>query len=74
MLGLIYTVKTFDIVVALTDGGPANATQLMSTWAYTESFVNFNFGAGAAVGNLLLVWCMLIALFYIRASSREMRG
>ncbi len=35
MLGIIYTVKTFDTVVLLTNGGPDNGSQLMSTWAYT---------------------------------------
>ena len=46
MLGLIYTVKTFDIVIVLTSGGPGNATQLLSTDAYTQAFTDFSFGPG----------------------------
>ncbi len=49
MLGIIYTVKTFDTVILLTNGGPDNGTQLMSTWAYQLAFTNFQTGDGAAV-------------------------
>lgn len=71
MLGIIYTVKAFDIVIVMTNGGPNNATQLLSTWAYTQTFSNFNFGQGAAIGNILLVISMVIAMFYLRSLRRE---
>jgi multiple sugar transport system permease protein len=67
MLGIIATVKTFDIVYVMTAGGPDNTTQLMSTWAYTQAFANFNFGEGAAISNLLLVASFLMALVYLRS-------
>ena len=71
MLGVIYTVKTFDLVIVLTNGGPDNGSQLMSTWAYTLAFQNFETGQGAAVANMLFVFCMIVAFFYIRATRRE---
>ena len=71
MLGLIYTVKTFDIVIVLTSGGPGNATQLLSTDAYTQAFTDFSFGPGAAIGNLLLVFCTIVAIIYIRTVRAE---
>lgn len=71
MLGIIYTVKAFDIVIVMTNGGPNNATQLLSTWAYTQTFSNFNFGQGAAIGNILLIISMIIAMFYLRSLRRE---
>jgi len=71
MLGIIYTVKTFDLVIVLTNGGPDNGSQLMSTWAYTLAFQNFETGQGAAVANMLFVFCMIVAFFYIRATRRE---
>jgi multiple sugar transport system permease protein len=71
MLGIIYTVKAFDIVIVMTNGGPNNATQLLSTWAYTQTFTNFNFGQGAAIGNMLLVISMIVAVFYLRSLRRE---
>jgi multiple sugar transport system permease protein len=74
MLGLIYTVKTFDIVIVLTSGGPGNATQLLSTDAYTQAFTDFSFGPGAAIGNLLLVFCTIVAIIYIRSVRPETSG
>jgi multiple sugar transport system permease protein len=71
MLGIIATVKVFDIVWVMTAGGPNNATQLMSTWAYTQAFANFNFGEGAAISNLLLVASFLMALVYLRSLRRR---
>jgi multiple sugar transport system permease protein len=72
MLGVIYTVKTFDLVIVLTNGGPDNGSQLLSTWVYTLAFQNFQTGEAAAVGNLLFIFCMIIAFFYIRLTRREM--
>jgi len=71
MLGIIYTVKTFDLVIVITNGGPDNGSQLMSTWAYTLAFQNFQTGDAAAVANMLFVFCMVVAFFYIRATRRE---
>lgn len=71
MLGIIATVKVFDIVIVMTDGGPNNTTQLLSTWSYTQAFTNFNFGAGAAIGNVLLVISMIVAVFYVKSVRKE---
>ena len=38
LLGFVFTVKVFDLVVGLTGGGPANSTQLITTWSYNLSF------------------------------------
>lgn len=71
MLGLIYTIKAFDVVMVLTQGGPANSTQLLSTWSYALSFTNLQFGQGAAVSNVLIVIAMLFALVYLWAVRAE---
>jgi multiple sugar transport system permease protein len=71
MIGIIATVKVFDLVIVITDGGPNNATQLLSTWAYTQSFTNFNFGQGAAIGNMLLVLSMIAAVVYVKTLRKE---
>ena len=41
MLGLVYTIKVFDVIMVLTRGGPANATQTLTTWSYSLSFQQF---------------------------------
>ncbi|UUN25483.1 carbohydrate ABC transporter permease [Streptomyces sp. FIT100] len=74
MLGLIYTIKAFDVIMVLTQAGPADATQLLSTWSYQLSFTELHFGEGAAVGNVLVVIAMLFALVYLRVVRTEQDG
>jgi multiple sugar transport system permease protein len=66
VLGFVFTVKVFDIVISLTQGGPANSTQLIATWAYNLSFQQFDYGAGAALNTVLLIIALLVAPIYIR--------
>jgi multiple sugar transport system permease protein len=73
VLGFVFTVKVFDIVIALTEGGPANSTQLIATWAYNLSFQQFDFGQGAAVNTVLLVIALLVAPVYIRLNRSSFR-
>lgn len=72
LLGVIYTVKVLDIVLALTGGGPANATQTLALQSYEASFVNFNFGLGAAFGNVLIVISLIFAAVYLRLNRKAM--
>lgn len=71
MLGLIYTLKVFDIIYVMTQGGPANATQTFATWSYTLSFSQQQFGQGAAQANMILLISLVVALFYLWWSRRS---
>src|SRR5262245_56490637 len=77
LLGFVFTVKVFDLVISLTGGGPANATQLITTWSYNLSFQVFSFGQGAALNNVLLVLALICSPLYLwlsRGSLRRSRG
>jgi multiple sugar transport system permease protein len=73
ILGFIFTVKVFDLVIGLTNGGPANATQLISTWSYALGFQQFNFGEAAALNNVLLVAALVCAPLYLLLSRDQLR-
>jgi len=70
VLGVVYTLKVLDIILGLTGGGPANATQTIATQSYHLSFVEFNFGQGAALSNILIVVSLAFAVIYLRANRR----
>ncbi len=74
LLGFVFTVKVFDLVIALTGGGPANATQLITTWSYNLSFEQFTFGQGAALNNVLLVLALICAPIYLWLSRSSLRS
>ncbi|CAM5272899.1 MULTISPECIES: carbohydrate ABC transporter permease [Streptomyces] len=71
VLGFMSTVKILDLILALTDGGPADATQTLGTLTYQNSFVRLDFGAGAVVGNVLILVSAVFAVLYLRASRTE---
>ncbi|GHE68204.1 ABC transporter permease [Streptomyces spiralis] len=71
VLGFMSTVKILDLILALTDGGPADATQTLGTLTYQNSFVQLDFGAGAVVGNVLILVSAVFAVFYLRANRSE---
>lgn len=74
MLGIVATVKVFDLVIVLTGGGPANESQLLSSWSYTQAFTNFEFGYGTAIGNVLLIVCLCVGVVYLWLSRSESEG
>jgi multiple sugar transport system permease protein len=74
VLGFVFTVKVFDVVIGLTQGGPANSTQLIATWAYNLSFQDFNFGQGAALNTVLLLIALIAAPLYIWLNRETLRG
>ena len=71
MLGIIYTLKVLDIILGLTGGGPANATQTIALQSYQRSFVEFKFGQGAALSNILIVLSLVFAVIYLRSTRRQ---
>jgi multiple sugar transport system permease protein len=73
LLGLIYTLKVFDIIWITTRGGPADSSTTFATWSYRLGFGNLlpAFGPGAAVGNLLIVIAVVFGLIYIRVQRRQ---
>jgi multiple sugar transport system permease protein len=73
LLGVVYTIKVFDLVYVLTGGGPANESQVMSTWAYTQAMGDFQFGTGTAVANILFLFSLTIGAIYLWISRVERR-
>ena len=74
VLGFVFTIKVFDVVIGLTNGGPANSTQLIATWAYNLSFQEFDYGAGAALNTVLLVIALIAAPLYIWLNRDSLSG
>src|ERR1700730_4806224 len=67
----INALKAYDIVYAMTNGGPANRTQLLSTWMY---FLTYNYnevGLGTAIAVVLFSLTLIFAIPYIRMMTRK---
>jgi multiple sugar transport system permease protein len=70
VLGVVYTVKVLDIILVVTGGGPAGATETLATQSYELSFQQFEFGRGAAMSNVLVAISLAFAFVYLRAHRR----
>ncbi|MBP1860245.1 raffinose/stachyose/melibiose transport system permease protein [Rhizobium herbae] len=66
VLSLINSLKAFDIVYGMTGGGPAQSTQMLAMWAYTQSMQLGVFGRGAAVSVVLLLITLVVVIPYMR--------
>ncbi len=67
----INALKAYDIVYAMTNGGPANRTQLLSTWMY---FLTYNYntvGRGTAIAVVLFCLTLVFAIPYLRFMTRK---
>ena len=61
-ISLITMLKLYDIIVALTSGGPANSTQSTALYIIKLAFTDDRFGYASAVAMLLLVVSAVVAL------------
>ena len=59
--------NVFISVVLMTNGGPADSTQVLLTYMYMQAFTNLNFGYGSAIAVLLTVVVFLISVAQLRA-------
>jgi multiple sugar transport system permease protein len=73
LLGLVYTLKVFDLIWIMTKGGPNDVSTTFATWSYRLGFGSMvpRFGPGAAVGNLLIVMALAFGLIYIRIQRAQ---
>ena len=73
LLGLVYTLKVFDVIWIMTRGGPNDASTTFATWSYRLGFGSLlpQFGPGAAVGNLLILMAVVAGLVYIQVQRRQ---
>ena len=70
-LGFINTFKVFDLVFIMTNGGPVNATEVLSTLSYRYSFDSFNFGLGSSVANILCLILVIVSVVYIKFIKKD---
>jgi multiple sugar transport system permease protein len=73
LLGLVYTLKVFDIIWIMTRGGPGDTSTTFAIWSYQLGFGSTlpTFGPAAAVGNLLIVMALVCGLVYLRVQRKQ---
>lgn len=70
VLNALYGLRVFDIVYALTNGGPGYATEVLSTEIF-KAFSKGQFGLGTAISSVLFVILAAAGYLIIRAMERR---
>ncbi len=66
-LNAIGSLKFFDLIFNMTEGGPNHKTEVLATHLYTQGFKFFKYGYASAIGTVLLVLCLLMTFLINRA-------
>lgn len=56
------SMKAFDLIYVMTGGGPAQATELLATYMYNNTFNIFRYGYGSAVSTMIMIVSMILVL------------
>jgi multiple sugar transport system permease protein len=67
----IYTMRAFDLIFAMTQGGPLDASNVLPLLSYQFSFKQFDFGVGSAMGSFAFLIVFGVALLYVRTLKQE---
>lgn len=70
VLNVLYGLKVFDIVYALTNGGPGHKTEVMYT-AVFKQFSQGMYALGTSVSSVMLIFMVIIGFFMIRVLMRN---
>jgi multiple sugar transport system permease protein len=70
LFGIVFTATDMTVVYILTQGGPFNSTQMLTTWAYFTGVRAQNGGEGAAVSLYLLPLLLVVAVLMLRFARK----
>jgi multiple sugar transport system permease protein len=65
---VIWTFNYADLIFVMTSGGPANATQITSTYTLLMAYSNLDFGYAATLSVVLLVIMLVFTVLYLRVT------
>lgn len=71
VLNMIYVFNSFPIIWATTQGGPANATDILVTYLYKLAFRYGKLGEASALSVMMFVLLLLFTLIYVSLAVRR---
>jgi len=66
---IIWTFNYADLIFVMTNGGPANATQITSTYTLLQAYSNLDFGYAATLSVILLVIMLVFTALYLKVTK-----
>jgi raffinose/stachyose/melibiose transport system permease protein len=69
-LSVLGSLTQFPLIWIMTRGGPVNSSEVMATYMYRYAFVRFQLGYGSAVALVMLVFCLVFSVAYLRLNRQ----
>jgi multiple sugar transport system permease protein len=70
LLRAVWIANAADLIVVMTRGGPADSTQIVASYIFTQAFQRLDFGYASAIATILLV--LLLAYAFVLIVLRQM--
>lgn len=70
MLDFIWTLQSFNVIWMMTGGGPVNRTEVLSIYIYQLAFRKVDYSMAGTTATVLLIICIIIAIFYVRQQKK----
>lgn len=74
LLRTIWVFNSFDLVLVITNGGPANTSQTLPSFMYAKAFANYDFGFASALGVVLMLVLGAYALTFMKVTNYDKAG
>jgi ABC-type sugar transport system permease subunit len=71
VLRTVEAFKVFDIIYAMTRGGPIDSTSTVAYFAYETAFSDQNFGVGSAISYIITIFILCLSAIYLRLLRRS---
>ncbi|AOZ93752.1 carbohydrate ABC transporter permease [Paenibacillus crassostreae] len=71
VLAVVGSLKYFDLIYVMTDGGPNGSSEVMASYMYHKAFRSFDFGYGSAIGFFLLLICLVVTYLIRKATASK---
>lgn len=68
---IIASMKVYDIVYTMTGGGPANSTQTLASYMYSQTFNYDKLGKGSAIATIMLLIMLFVIVPYVIFTAKD---
>ncbi|MFT3849372.1 MAG: sugar ABC transporter permease [Propionivibrio sp.] len=70
MLAIVGSLRYFDLIFIMTDGGPEGASELMATYMFRTVFSSFQLGYGSTIASAMFIIVTIVASLAMRVTRR----
>lgn len=71
VLAVVGSLKYFDLIYVMTNGGPNGASEVIASYMYKQAFKSHDFGYGSAIGFFLLLICLIVTWLIRKLTSSK---